>query len=124
MNDWTQKSAGQNTGTNRIAILEEKPKVVKQPWLTAGTLQEDLKLSSEEVRDDEHLRYIIKAFYFLHRTNRIVRELPLIFKGFLQIRGALQRKPNPNQTSNEIMRAFPIQLGLAKCCEYQRMPIS
>ena len=51
-----QKSAGQNTGTNRIAILEEKPEVEKQPWLTAGTLQEDLKLSSEEVRDDEHLR--------------------------------------------------------------------
>ncbi len=52
-----QKSAGQNTGTNRIAILEEKPEAEKQPWLTAGTLQEDLKLSSEEVRDDEHLRY-------------------------------------------------------------------
>ena len=60
-----QKSAGQNTGTNRIAILEEKPGVVKQPWLTAGTLQEDLKLSSEEVRDDEHLRCFV-ASLLLH----------------------------------------------------------
>ena len=75
-----QKSAGQNTGTNRIAILEEKPGVVKQPWLTAGTLQEDLTLSSEEVRDDEHLRC---PKILLHRTKQIVRELPLIFKGFL-----------------------------------------
>ena len=66
-----QKSAGQNTGTNRIAILEEKPEAEKQPWLTAGTLQEDLKLSSEEVRDDEHLRYNVVAIYILHRTNEL-----------------------------------------------------
>jgi hypothetical protein len=31
MNDGTQKSAGQNTGTNRIAIHEEKPEAEEKP---------------------------------------------------------------------------------------------
>ena len=71
MNDGTQKSAGQNTGTNRIAILEEKPEAEKNRGFTAGTLQEDLKLSSEEVRDDEHLRCNVKALYIIapHKPN-------------------------------------------------------
>ena len=58
--------------------------VLEKPWFTAGTLQEDLKISSEEVRDDEHLRCTITAYYFLHRTNRILRELPLILKDFFE----------------------------------------
>ena len=43
-----------------------------------------------------------------HRTKRIICELPLIFKDFLCSSDAVRHKLNPNQTSNEIMRAFLI----------------
>ena len=60
----------------------------------------------------------------LHRTKRIVRELPLIFKGFLCLCDAPPHKANPNQNSNEIMRAFPIWLTLALHCERPRIQTS
>jgi hypothetical protein len=37
--------------------MRENRRLKKNRGFTAGTLQEDLKLASEEVRDDEHLRY-------------------------------------------------------------------
>ena len=48
----------------------------------------------------------LTRFTFFAPHNRIVRQLPLIFKDFLRVTDALRHKLNPNQTSNEIMRAF------------------
>ncbi len=50
----------------------------------------------------------VKAFYIFAPHKQIVRELPMIFKDFLRITDALRHKLNPNQTSNEIIRAFLI----------------
>ena len=112
-----QKSAGQNTGTNRIAILEGKPVAVEQPWLTAGTLQEDLRLSSEEVRDDEHLRHI--KIIASHKVN--YTGVTSDFQGYLCASDALRHKPALNQISNEIIRAFSILTNLANCREHSRI---
>ena len=61
--------------------LRKNRRLTKNRGFTAGTLQEDLKLSSEEVRDDEHLRYSVEAFYIIAPHNPNCTQVAHDFQG-------------------------------------------